>query len=113
MSARETGMVRYNVQTVADIKPHLIVAHEVTNVGHDRSQLCTRTEHIPQQLGMQNVVAIANLSYFSGTEILNCEQRSAIPLISKPLILGNPAIGCSTRGTSSICDNAKITCVHC
>jgi len=34
-SCRGTGMVRYNVQTAVDAEHHLIVAHEVTNVGHD------------------------------------------------------------------------------
>jgi hypothetical protein len=38
-SERGTGMVGYNVQTAVDTKHYLIVAHEVTNVGHDRSQL--------------------------------------------------------------------------
>ena len=32
-------MVGYNVQTAVEPKHHLIVAHEVTNVGHDRGQL--------------------------------------------------------------------------
>lgn len=38
-SGRGTGMVGYNVQTAVDTKHHLIVAHEVTNLGHDRTQL--------------------------------------------------------------------------
>lgn len=38
-SGRGTGIVGYNVQAVVDAKRHLIVAHEVTNVGHDRDQL--------------------------------------------------------------------------
>jgi hypothetical protein len=29
-------VVGYNVQVAVDTKHHLIVAHEVTNVGHDR-----------------------------------------------------------------------------
>ena len=37
-SGRGTGMVGYNVQTAVDAEHHLIVAHEVTNVGHDRTQ---------------------------------------------------------------------------
>jgi hypothetical protein len=35
-SGRGTGMVGYNVQTAVDAEHHLIVAHEVTNLGHDR-----------------------------------------------------------------------------
>jgi len=35
-SGRGTGIVGYNVQTAVDTKHHLIVAHDVTNDGHDR-----------------------------------------------------------------------------
>ena len=38
-SGRGSGVVGYNVQTAVDTENHLIVAHEVTNVGSDRSQL--------------------------------------------------------------------------
>lgn len=43
-SGRGSGMVGYNVQSAVDIKHHLIVAHEVTNVGTDRAQLSSITE---------------------------------------------------------------------
>src|ERR1700730_3442508 len=36
---RGSGVVGYNVQTAVDTTHHLIVAHEVTNVGTDRKQL--------------------------------------------------------------------------
>jgi len=38
-SGKDTGIVGYNVQTAVDTKNHIIVAHEVTNVGTDRRQL--------------------------------------------------------------------------
>jgi transposase len=44
MKTRGTGIVGYNVQTAVDAKHHLIVAHEVTNVGIDRDQLSGMAE---------------------------------------------------------------------
>ena len=38
-NARSSGIVGYNVQTAVDTKHHLIVEHEVTNVGSNRGQL--------------------------------------------------------------------------
>jgi transposase len=38
-SGKGTGIVGYNVQTAVDTEHHLIVAHEVTNLVHDRTQL--------------------------------------------------------------------------
>jgi len=47
-SGRGTGIVGYNVQTAVDTKNHLIVAHEVTNLGHDRTQLSPMAEQANQ-----------------------------------------------------------------
>jgi phosphoglycerate-specific signal transduction histidine kinase len=38
-SGRGMGMVGYNIQTAVDANHDLIVAHEMTNVGNDRTQL--------------------------------------------------------------------------
>ena len=43
-SGRGSGMVAYNVQSAVDTTNHLIVAHEVTNEGSDRSQLANMAE---------------------------------------------------------------------
>ena len=43
-SGRGSGVVGYNVQTAVDTENHLIVAHEVTNVGSDRSQLANTAQ---------------------------------------------------------------------
>jgi hypothetical protein len=40
-SGRGTGIVGYNVQAVVDTKHHMIVAHDVVNVGHGRTQLAS------------------------------------------------------------------------
>jgi hypothetical protein len=38
-SGRGSGVVGYNVQVAVDTAHHLIITHEVTNVGSDRAQL--------------------------------------------------------------------------
>ena len=38
-SGKGTAIVGYNVQTAVDTQHHVIVAHDVTNVGNDRDQL--------------------------------------------------------------------------
>ncbi len=50
-SGRGTGIVGYNVQTAVDAKHHMIVAHEVTNVGHDRAQLAAMAKLAKQAIG--------------------------------------------------------------
>ena len=92
-SGRGTGMVGYNVQTAVDTRHHLIIAHEVTNVGHDRSQLTAMASQVQQVTGQKDLVAIADRGYFSGPEIQLCETQGAIPLVPKPLTSSNRARG--------------------
>lgn len=92
-SGRGTGMVGYNVQTAVDTRHHLIVAHEVTNVGHDRTHLAAMANHAQQATGRRDLVAIADRGYFNGPEIRLCESQGATPLVPKPLTSGNRAHG--------------------
>jgi hypothetical protein len=92
-SGRGTGMVGYNVQTAVDTKHHLIVAHEVTNVGHDRTQLANMAQHVQRVTGRSNLIAIADRGYFSGVEIQACEQQGITPLVPKPVTSNNRALG--------------------
>ena len=54
------GIVGYNVQTAVDTKNHLIVTHEVTNVGSDRHQLKKMAEAAHEALGTEKLTAIAD-----------------------------------------------------
>ena len=69
-SGRGSGIVGYNVQTAVDAKHHLIVAHEVTNVGHDRDQLASMAKQARAEMGTQELTAVADRGYFSSEEIL-------------------------------------------
>src|ERR1700683_1014135 len=92
-SGRGTGMVGYNVQTAVDTKNHMIVAHEVTNVGHDRSQLSEMSERAREAIGSKSLSALADRGYFSGEQILKCGQAGITALVPKPLTSGGRAAG--------------------
>ena len=92
-SGRGTGMVGYNVQTAVDTTHHLIVAHEVTNEGYDRAQLAAMGARAQESVGQEDLTVIADRGYFSGPEILACEQLGITPLVPKPLTSGNRAQG--------------------
>ena len=84
-SGKDTGMVGYNVQAVVDTQHHLIVAHEVTNIGNDRGQLTTMAKQAQEATGVRGLTAIADRGYFKGEEILACEAAGVTPLVPKPL----------------------------
>ena len=92
-NGKGTGMVGYNVQAVVDAEHHLIVAHEVTNQGHDRSQLANMTRQAKAATGSEDLRVLADRGYFSGEEILACEQAGATPYVPKPLTSGAKADG--------------------
>jgi hypothetical protein len=59
-SGRGSGVVGYNVQVAVDTENHLIVTHEVTNVGSDRSQLATVANEAKAVLRTDKLDAIAD-----------------------------------------------------
>ena len=92
-SGKGTGIVGYNVQTAVDAKHHLIVAHEVTNVGHDRGQLANMAHQAQEATGHACLTVLADRGYYSGTEILACEREGSVPYVPKPLTSGAKADG--------------------
>jgi transposase len=92
-SGRGSGMVGYNVQTAVDTKNHLIVAHEVTNVGHDRSQLANMAQQAKTAMAVSELTAIADRGYFSGEEIRKCHEAGIIAFVPKCVTSGAKADG--------------------
>ena len=92
-SGRGTGTVGYNVQAAVDAEHHLIVAHEVTNVGNDRAQLSPMAKKARDALGVERMTALADRGYYSAKEILACEDAGIIPLVPKPLTSSSKADG--------------------
>jgi Transposase DDE domain len=92
-SGRGSGVVGYNVQVAVDIENHLIVTHEVTNVGSDRSQLATVAKDAKTALQTEELEAVADRGYFSGDEILACEQAGITVTLPKPMTSNSKAEG--------------------
>jgi hypothetical protein len=59
-SGRDTRLVGYNVQTAVDAEHHLIVSHEVTNEGHDRTQLAPMALKAQEATGCEEITALAD-----------------------------------------------------
>src|SRR5262245_3045463 len=81
-SGKDTGIVGYNVQTAVDTKNHLIVAHEVTNVGTDRHQLSNMAEQARTAMGVETLDAVSDRGYYASEEIRACEE-SGITVTTK------------------------------
>jgi transposase len=93
-SGRGSGMVAYNVQSAVDTTNHLIVAHEVTNVGTDRSQLATIAQTAKTALRSDHLDVVADRGYFKGEELLTCEQAGVAVTLPKPQTSGAKSAGC-------------------
>jgi len=91
--AKGTGLVGYNVQAVVDAKHHLIVTHEVTNVGSDRAQLTKMGTASKVAMGKDRLQAVADRGYFSGPEIKACTEAGITPLVPKPMTSNAKAEG--------------------
>ena len=59
-SGRESGVVGYNVQVGVDTEHHLMVTHDVTNVGRDRAQLARMAKETKAILEKSTLDVIAD-----------------------------------------------------
>src|ERR671925_272881 len=92
-SGRGSGVVGYNVQVAVDTEHHLIVTHEVTNTGSDRSQLANIALQAKDVLGAEHLTAVADRGYFNSPEILACEQADISVTLPKPMTSGAKSDG--------------------
>lgn len=79
-----SGLVGYNVQAAVDAKHHLIVAHEVTNVGNDRAQLSPMAQAARDAMGKVRLQAVADRGYYSAAQIKACHDVGIAVILPKP-----------------------------
>jgi hypothetical protein len=96
--AKGSGLVGYNVQTAVDAKHHLIVAHEVTNIGNDRAQLCKMAVAAREAMGKQKLQVFADRGYFSGPQIKACGEAGIEAYVPKSMTSNAKAEGRFDKG---------------
>jgi len=92
-SGKDTGIVGYNVQAALDTEHHLIVAHEVTNIGTDRHQLADMAERAREELGSGTLDVVADRGYYEGGNIKSCEDADITVTLPRPQTSGAKAEG--------------------
>src|SRR5215510_4519288 len=92
-SGRGSGVVGYNVQVAVDVEHHLIITHEVTNIGNDRSQLAHIAKEAKATLEATSLDVVADRGYFSGEEILACDEAGITVTLPKPMTSNSKAQG--------------------
>ena len=92
-SGRGSGVVGYNVQIAVEAEHHLIVTHEVTNEGSDRSQLSHVAKETKATLDVDKLDVVADRGYFNGEEILECEEAGITVTLPKPMTSNAKAEG--------------------
>ncbi|RZI73050.1 MAG: IS1182 family transposase [Pseudomonas sp.] len=92
-TAQGSGMVGYNVQAAVDAEHHLIMAHEVTNIGNDRAQLARMAVVARQELDAAELQAFADRGYYSGHELKACEDAGITTFMPKPMTSNAKAEG--------------------
>ncbi|CAB3810559.1 IS1182 family transposase ISBusp4 [Paraburkholderia ultramafica] len=96
-SGRGSGIVGYNVQAAVDTKHHLIVEHEVTNVGNDHGQLSKMAVSAKNAMGKPKLKVVADRGYFSGPEIRSCDLNGISAYVPKPLTSASRKKGLFTK----------------
>lgn len=96
---RESGacIVGYNVQAAVDTKHHLIVEHEVTNVGNDHGQLSKMAVFAKDAMGKPKLKIVADRGYFSSPEIRAYDPNDVSAYVPKPLTSALRKKGLFTR----------------
>ena len=92
-SGRGSGVVGYNVQVAVETENHLIVTHEVTTSGSDRSQLARVGKAAKTVMRADTLEAVADRGYFNSPEILACHEAGITVTLPKPMTSGSKSEG--------------------
>ena len=86
------------MQVAVDAKHHLIVAHEVTTVGNDRSQLSKMAIAAREAMGRKMLKVYADRGYFNAPQIKACAESGIQAYVPKPMTSNAKAEGRFDKG---------------
>ncbi|MGY2849619.1 hypothetical protein ACVIWU_000502 [Bradyrhizobium sp. USDA 4509] len=81
------------MQIAVDTQHHLIVAHDVINVGSHRHQLSNMAGQVRAEMAVETLEVVADRSYYDGEKLRACEQAGVTVTLPKPLTSGAKAAG--------------------
>jgi len=92
-NGKGTGTVGYNMQSAVDDKHHLIVTHEVTNIGNDRRQLSKMSKQARKVMEVDTLTVVADRGYYNGEELLSCDEAGITTYVPNSETSGALAAG--------------------
>ena len=81
------------MQAAVDAEHHLIIAHDVINIGNDRAQLARMSRLAKETLDADTLEVVADRGYFDGEEIKACVEAGITVTLPKPQTSGSKAKG--------------------
>ena len=99
--------VGYNVQSAVDTEHHLIVAHEVTNIGIDKGHLGSMAGKAREALGAETIEALADRGYFKSEDIAACEEAGIEVYVPRPLTFERRADTIAATSSTYVCPAGK------
>jgi transposase len=105
-------VVGYNAQSAVDTRHHLIITHEVTNVGIDTGHLSSMAAQARDALEAENIDVLADKGYFNSEEIATCEDAGINVYVPKPVTSNAGPMDGSGKTILSTTARTIITCAQ-
>ena len=108
LTGKGGALAGYNVQQAVDAQHKLIVAHEVTTHGNDRTSLEPMASQAQQVLGAATMTVVADTGYMNGAHAQSCEAKGITPVVPMPHVVNARVPECYPQ-TMFVYDQASDT----
>ena len=74
----------HNTQIAVDSKNHIVVAVDVTSSPADQGQLSNMAIKAKEELGVEEITALADKGYWNGEELKKCKEKNITTIVASP-----------------------------